>query len=219
VQGYWAQSEDCPHQNPCPRNGTQVSSTRYANIKPPWLCMCHVYFTPSRATYDLHCICKKSDVCFQSTLIWMAWFHSQLLALSNIVLIALIPKWIHKLIFATSEQLPVYRYEMPLVSSWFVTAHTVSDIFNRQTVMAVAAQTITPIFHPDNWCRCRLCSPLIDSRMDGSLIDDLDIEEPSFCRRGAEEMYDRRLHILLVNQRLNSTARLTRPFHSLRYLL
>ena len=33
----------------------------------------------------------------------------QLLALSNIVLIALMPRWIHILMFATSEQLPVYK--------------------------------------------------------------------------------------------------------------
>ncbi len=196
MQRDWAQSEDCPHKNSCPRNRTQVSSTRYANIKPSWLCMCLIYFTSSRATYYLHRICEKLSVSSQLILIWMVWFHSQLLALSNIVLIALMPKWIHKLILATSEQLPVYRYEMPSTNWWFATAHTVSDIFNKQTVTAVAAQAITPIFHPDNWCRCRLCSLLIDSRMDGSLIDDLYIDEPSFCRRGAEEMYDRRLHIL-----------------------
>jgi hypothetical protein len=83
-------------------------------------------------------------------------------------------------------------------------------MFNMQTVAAVAAQSITPIFHPDNWCRRRSSPPLIDSRIKGSTNDDLFIEEPSGCKRGADEMYDRQLQTPSVNQHLIRTISLTR---------
>lgn len=110
---------------------------------------------------------------------------------------ALIPKWIHKLIFATSEQLPVYKYDRPSTSSLLVTAHSVNAMFKRQIVEAIAAQRITPIFQPENLTRDS-ATRLIDSRIEGSLNDDLCIEEASDRRNGAEEMYDRRLHLLLA---------------------
>jgi hypothetical protein len=52
---------------------------------------------------------------------------------------------------ATSEQLPVYKKDIPPINSWFVTAQTVKEMFNMQTVAAVAAQAVTPNFHPVNW--------------------------------------------------------------------
>jgi hypothetical protein len=76
----------------------------------------------------------------------------------------------------------------------------VKVMFNVQTVAAVAAQSITPIFHPDNWCRRRSSPRLIDSRIEGFTNDDLFIEEPSGCKRGADEMYDRQLQTPLVNR-------------------
>lgn len=114
------------------------------------------------------------------------------------VLIALIPKWIHKLIFATFEQLPVYRYDNPSLSSWFMTAHMVNEIFNRQTITAVAAQAITPTFQPDIWFRRRSTLSLID-RTDGSLNDVLCMEDSPASRSGAEEMYDPRLYLWSVS--------------------
>jgi hypothetical protein len=72
--------------------------------------MCFVHFLPSRAAYDLHRICD--ELAFSPLLyliVQVLCINLQLLALSNIVLIALMPRWIHKLMFATSEQLPVYK--------------------------------------------------------------------------------------------------------------
>jgi hypothetical protein len=57
---------------------------------------------------------------------------------------------------------------------------------------------MTPIFHPENWGPYRSSRPLTDWRRDGALIEDLYVEALSGCRRGAEEMYDRRLQIMLV---------------------
>jgi hypothetical protein len=66
----------------------------------------------------------------------------------------------------------------------------VKVMFNVQTVAAVAAQSITPIFHPDHWCRRRSSPRLIDSRIEGFTNDDLFIEE----------LYDRQLQTPLVNR-------------------
>jgi hypothetical protein len=113
--------------------------------------MCVVQFFPSRAADDLHRICDELTLSCSSYLSRFFCVNLQLLALSNIELIALMPRWIHKLMLATSEQLPVYKKDIPPINSWFVTAQTVKEMFNMQTVAAVAAQAVTPNFHPVNW--------------------------------------------------------------------